>query len=233
MALVSSQSVVTTGTTPSAITPSASDTIAGLDRWPERLVHAGHHDRHGHSTSAVLDPGFTSISNPGTVTAVAAPATGVRMILIPRGAINSSGARDGDLLRRADRRHLRALHRLRGDQMTDKQKYWIRDVEGVFALVEGVEQRDWWTRSTAGPRPASRGRPTRCTCSTSTRTIPPAACRMPYRAGRHGRARLEHAGPPPGRPRGPRAPVAQIPAAAEPVKPTKTPAPAGGEQKEK
>jgi hypothetical protein len=90
MALVSPQSVVTTGTTPSAITPSASDTIpgstAGPNGWFLRVITTG-----TATNVATLDPGFTGISNPGTVTAVAAPATGVRMILIPRGAINSSG----------------------------------------------------------------------------------------------------------------------------------------------
>lgn len=30
--------------------------------------------------------------------------------------------------------------------MTDKQKYWISDTEGVFAQVEGAEARDWWTK---------------------------------------------------------------------------------------
>lgn len=29
--------------------------------------------------------------------------------------------------------------------MTDKQKYWIHDHEGVYALVEGTEARNWWT----------------------------------------------------------------------------------------
>jgi hypothetical protein len=90
MALQSPQSVVATGTTPTPITPTASDTIpgstAGPNGWFMRVITTG-----TASNVAVLDPGFTSISNPGTVTAVAAPATGVRMILIPRGAINSSG----------------------------------------------------------------------------------------------------------------------------------------------
>jgi hypothetical protein len=90
MALVSPQSVVTTGTTPTPITPSASDTIpgstAGPNGWFMRVITTG-----TASNVAVLDPNFTTISNPGTVTAVAAPATGVRMILVPRGAINSSG----------------------------------------------------------------------------------------------------------------------------------------------
>jgi hypothetical protein len=30
--------------------------------------------------------------------------------------------------------------------MTEKQTYWIADVEGVKALVEGAEHRDQWTK---------------------------------------------------------------------------------------
>jgi hypothetical protein len=90
MALLTPQSVVSTGTTPTAITPTASDTIpgstAGPNGWFLRVITTG-----TASNIAVLDPGYSAISNPGTVTPLAAPATGVRMLLIPRGAINSSG----------------------------------------------------------------------------------------------------------------------------------------------
>ncbi len=90
MATQVAQSVVTTGTTPAAITPSASDTIPasyfGVNGVIMRVITTG-----TATNVSVLDPGTTAMSNPGTVTAVAAPSTGVRMILIPRGAINSSG----------------------------------------------------------------------------------------------------------------------------------------------
>ena len=90
MAVLTPQSVVTTGTTPSAITPSASDTIpgstAGPNGWFLRVITTG-----TGSNISVLDPGTTPSSNPGTVTPLAAPATGVRMLLIPKSAINSSG----------------------------------------------------------------------------------------------------------------------------------------------
>lgn len=90
MALQSAQSVVTTGTTPTPITPTASDTISagsfGVNGVYMRVITTG-----TSTNVAVLDPGFTAQSNPGTVTAVAAPSTGVRMILVPRAAINSSG----------------------------------------------------------------------------------------------------------------------------------------------
>lgn len=90
MTLLAPQSVVSTGTTPVPITPTASDTIpgstAGPNGWFMRIITTG-----TASNISVADPGFTGISNPGTVTPLAAPATGVRMLLIPRGAINSSG----------------------------------------------------------------------------------------------------------------------------------------------
>ncbi len=89
MALQASQSVVTTGTTPSAITPSASDTIAESSFGPTgvimRVITTG-----TATTSTVADPGVTPSNNPGTVTGVTNPATGVRMVLIPRSAINPS-----------------------------------------------------------------------------------------------------------------------------------------------
>lgn len=89
MALQASQSVVTTGTTPVAITPTASDTIAassfGVNGVLMRVITTG-----TSTNVSVLDPGATPSSNPGTVTPVAAPSTGVRMILIPLSAINPS-----------------------------------------------------------------------------------------------------------------------------------------------
>ena len=89
MALQASQSVVITGTTPSAITPSASDTIAEASFGPAgvymRVITTG-----TSTNVAVLDPGTTPQGNPGTVTAIAAPATGIRMVLVPRSAISPS-----------------------------------------------------------------------------------------------------------------------------------------------
>jgi hypothetical protein len=90
MTLLSPQSVVSTGTTPVPITPTASDTIpggtAGPNGWFLRVITTG-----TASNISVLDPGTTGMSNPGTVTPLAAPATGSRMVLVPRGAVNSSG----------------------------------------------------------------------------------------------------------------------------------------------
>lgn len=85
MAALTPQSVVTTGTTPVPITPTASDTIAGATSgpagWNLRVITTG-----TASNISVLDPGFTPQSNPGTVTPLAAPATGVRMVFIPKQA---------------------------------------------------------------------------------------------------------------------------------------------------
>lgn len=87
MAAVSSQSIVITGTTPSAITPSASDTIAsgqfGANGCVMRVITTG-----TATNVAILDPGRTAQGNPGTVTAVAAPATGVRMVFVPASAVD-------------------------------------------------------------------------------------------------------------------------------------------------
>lgn len=89
MTLQVTQSVVTTGTTPSALTPAASDTIAVGSFGPlglyARVITTG-----TATDVAVLDPNFTPQSNPGTVTAVSCPATGVRMIFIPLSAVNLS-----------------------------------------------------------------------------------------------------------------------------------------------
>lgn len=92
MALNAAQSVLTTGTTPAPFTPTASDTINGsADIVPGggcvlRVVTTG-----TPTNVAVLDPNNTIQGNPGTVTAVACPATGVRYILVPPSAVNSAG----------------------------------------------------------------------------------------------------------------------------------------------
>jgi hypothetical protein len=83
MALLTPQSVVAAGTTPTAITPTASDTIpgstAGPNGWFLRVITTG-----TASTVKVLDPTTTQLGNPGTVSGLSAPATGARMLLVPR-----------------------------------------------------------------------------------------------------------------------------------------------------
>lgn len=87
MALQASQSIVTTGTTPSAITPTASDTIAAGSFGSQGVAMRVITTTNACNVS-VQDPGFTPQSNPGTVTAVALGTSAVRMILIPVSAIN-------------------------------------------------------------------------------------------------------------------------------------------------
>lgn len=81
------QSILTTGTTPTALTPAASDTIDASAFGPQgvvlRVITTG-----TATNVAAADPGRTPAGNPGTVTAVACPATGVRKILVPRSAID-------------------------------------------------------------------------------------------------------------------------------------------------
>lgn len=90
MTLNAAQSVVSTGTTPAPFTPTASDTISAADIDPTngcvlRVVTTG-----TATNAAVLDPNLTGSGNPGTVTPVACPATGVRYIYVPPSAVNRS-----------------------------------------------------------------------------------------------------------------------------------------------
>lgn len=88
MALVTSQSIPSGSlTTPTAITPTASDTIAdtsfGSVGCIMRVITTG-----TATNVVVADPGSTPLGNAGTAATLAAPATGSRMVLIPQAAIN-------------------------------------------------------------------------------------------------------------------------------------------------
>ena len=90
MTLNAAQSVLITGTTPAPFTPTASDTISGNDIIPGggcilRVVTTG-----TATNVAILDPNVTTQGNPGTVTAVACPGTGVRYIYVPPAAVSPS-----------------------------------------------------------------------------------------------------------------------------------------------
>jgi hypothetical protein len=90
MTLQVSQSVTAAGITPAQLTPAASDTIAEGSFGPAG-VYARITTTGTATDVAVLDPGVTPQGNPGTVTAVSVPATGVRKLFIPRSAINGAG----------------------------------------------------------------------------------------------------------------------------------------------
>lgn len=87
MALQSVQSIVATGTAPTPLTPSASETIASASFGPQgvaaRVITSG-----TATTVSVQDPGTTALGNAGTVAGVTCPSTGARMILIPAAAVN-------------------------------------------------------------------------------------------------------------------------------------------------
>lgn len=90
MAAVTTQSLSSAAlTTPSAITPSASDTIAeaqfGSNGVILRVITTG-----TATNVSVTDPGTTALGNAGTSASLAAPATGSRMLHIPRSAVSAS-----------------------------------------------------------------------------------------------------------------------------------------------
>lgn len=112
--------------------------------------------------------------------------------------------------------------------MTDKQKHWIKDVEGVFALVEN-EARDWWTRVKGWVEAGEPGPTDQVHVINEHPEVGPA--RLPYGVVPD-MAGLGWSAGPPADPNG-EAPAPADQSAAEPAKPTKSPAAAGGEQKEK
>lgn len=89
MTLQVTQSVVAAGTTPTALTPAATDTIAAGSFGPNglvmRLITTG-----TATNLTVVDPGFTDVGNAGTSLVVAAPATGVRMVFLSTLLVNTS-----------------------------------------------------------------------------------------------------------------------------------------------
>lgn len=89
MAALTSVAITTTGATPSAVAANSSDTIAdgqfGATGVILRVINAG-----GTQDSVTIsDPTLTGLGNAGTPTAVVVPiTTGVRLIFIPRTAVN-------------------------------------------------------------------------------------------------------------------------------------------------
>lgn len=89
MTAVSSQSIAGPGNTtqPSPITPTSSDTIAeaqfGANGCVMRIITTG-----TVTNVTVLDPGKSPSGNNGTAIVNGVPATGARMLYIPRAAID-------------------------------------------------------------------------------------------------------------------------------------------------
>lgn len=89
MALYTVQAAVSTGMTPTQITPTASDTISGSDISTRGVVLRV--TTTGTATNvAVQDPSLTDLGNAGTVVPVACPGTGVRYIYVGPAAVNPS-----------------------------------------------------------------------------------------------------------------------------------------------
>lgn len=87
MAAVTTQSLSAAAlVTPSPITPTASDTIAESQFGPTgcvmRVITTG-----TSTNVSIVDAGLSPLGNVGTSASLAAPATGSRMLLIPRTAI--------------------------------------------------------------------------------------------------------------------------------------------------
>lgn len=90
MAVVTTQSISNGAlTTPNAVTPGATDTIAraqfGANGVLVRIITTG-----TATTLTVSDPTTTAMSNAGTLPAQTAPATGARMAYIPLAACSPS-----------------------------------------------------------------------------------------------------------------------------------------------
>lgn len=88
MAAVTTQSVTNGAlTTPTPITPAASDTIARSQFGPNgvlvRIITTG-----TATTLTVSDPTTTNLGNVGTLASQTAPATGSRLAFVPLAAIN-------------------------------------------------------------------------------------------------------------------------------------------------
>lgn len=114
--------------------------------------------------------------------------------------------------------------------MTDPKKCWIQDTQGVYALVEGAEARDQWTKVRGWAEAGEPGPTDQVHVVNENPEIGPGF--LPYGAVELHAGLGWSAGPPP-------EPVpafvpAETPApSADAVKPTKAAASAAGEQKEK
>jgi hypothetical protein len=113
--------------------------------------------------------------------------------------------------------------------MTNKTTYWITDSEGVYALVEGADQRDEWTKVRGWFLADEPGPTDQVHVVNEHPEI--GAGRLPYAAVELHAGLGWSAGPPPGLAE-PLAPTEQPAPAEEPAKTTK-PATGGSQNKEK
>lgn len=114
--------------------------------------------------------------------------------------------------------------------MTDPKKYWIQDAQGVYALVEGAEARDWWTKVRGWTEADEPGPTDQVHVVNENPEI--GGGFLPYAAVELHAGLGWSAGPPPEPVPAPS--PAETPAPpADAAKPTKAAAPAAGEQKEK
>lgn len=104
----------------------------------------------------------------------------------------------------------------------NKQSYWIRDVEGVHALVEGADQRDQWVKVHGWSDADEPSATDQVHVINENPEIGPG--RLPYGAVEGWGGLGWKPGPPPG--------VESAPAV-EPVKPQTTAAAGGASSKEK
>lgn len=90
MALQSSAPAISSGalTTPSPITPTASETFLGSGCFGTQGMRMRVITTGTATNVAALDPGFTPQGNAGTPPSLACPATGSREFLVPNSAIN-------------------------------------------------------------------------------------------------------------------------------------------------
>lgn len=115
--------------------------------------------------------------------------------------------------------------------MTKQQQYWIRDVDGTYARVEGADQRDQWTKVHGWSEADEPGRTDQVHVINENPDIAQGHP-LPYGA-LEGWAGLGFTAGPPPQPSGATKPGPPTEQPAEPAKPTKAAATTAAETKEK
>jgi hypothetical protein len=110
-----------------------------------------------------------------------------------------------------------------------KNSYWIADTEGVYAQVEGADQRDEWTKVRGWSEVAEPGPTDQVHVVNENPEILPG--RLPYAAVELHAGLGWKPGPPPAPYDATKDPVLVDQAVVEPVKPKQTPAASGAADK--